>query len=133
MESGAYEPLENSHHLRWLTVRRMGGTRVQKLAENASAMDEALRMFYRERRRDLTVAVGWHLLAIATGILQTGLFSVLGLLGYAWLTFRLRAGPVVNAPTTGPAKRLSPPAHIAVTASNCQLSPIETSEKSLKP
>jgi uncharacterized protein (TIRG00374 family) len=63
--------------LRWLTARRLGGTRLQKLAGKVSAVDEAFRVFYRERRRDLVLAVGWHLLAIATGILQTGLFFAL--------------------------------------------------------
>jgi uncharacterized protein (TIRG00374 family) len=63
--------------LRWLAGRRVGGARLRKLAENVSAVDEAFRMFYRERRRDLVLAVGWHLLAIATGILQTWLFFAL--------------------------------------------------------
>ncbi|MEJ2033457.1 MAG: flippase-like domain-containing protein [Deltaproteobacteria bacterium] len=63
--------------LRWLASRRLGGDRWRKLAKNASAVDEAFRIFYRDRRRDFALALGWHMAGFATGFLQTGLFFVL--------------------------------------------------------
>jgi uncharacterized protein (TIRG00374 family) len=62
---------------RWLAARRLGGSRWRKLAENASAVDEAFRIFYRDRRRDFVLAVLWHMAGFATALLQTWLFFVL--------------------------------------------------------
>ncbi len=60
--------------VRWLAARRIGGGTLQKAAADITEVDEALRVFHRERPRDLWRAVGWHLLGFSLGILQTWLF-----------------------------------------------------------
>jgi uncharacterized protein (TIRG00374 family) len=66
--------------LRWRLVQRLAGTRSQKIADNTAAVDEALRIFYRDRRSDLALAVIWHMGGYAASLLQTWLFfTLLGL------------------------------------------------------
>jgi hypothetical protein len=62
---------------RWMRSHHLGGAGIRKLAENTSAVDEAFRLFYRDRRRDLAFSVGWHLSAFMIGIFQVWLFFVL--------------------------------------------------------
>jgi uncharacterized protein (TIRG00374 family) len=63
--------------LRWLAARKIGGPKLQKAAGEITAVDEAFRVFYRERPLDLGLALGWHLLGFPIGILQTWLFFAL--------------------------------------------------------
>lgn len=60
--------------IRWLAGRKIGGRPLQKAAEEITAVDEALRVFYRERPLDLGLSMAWHLLGYSVGIVQTWLF-----------------------------------------------------------
>jgi uncharacterized protein (TIRG00374 family) len=60
--------------IRWLAARKIGGGALQRFAEDVTGVDEALKVFYRERPLDLGLAVGWHLLGFSVGIVQTWLF-----------------------------------------------------------
>ena len=62
---------------RWLAKRKIGGQKLQTAASQITAVDDAFRVFYRERPLDLALAVGWHVLAYPVGILQTWLFFAL--------------------------------------------------------
>ena len=64
--------------LRWLAARRLGGRAFQTAAREISKVDEALKIFYRERPKDLKLAVGWHILGHCVGLFQTwSFFSLL--------------------------------------------------------
>jgi len=63
--------------VRWLAAHHVGGGRLRRAAEEITAVDEAFRIFYRDRPRDLALAVAWHLVGFPVGILQTWLFFVL--------------------------------------------------------
>ncbi len=63
--------------LRWLAKRHIGGQKLQTVAGQITAVDEAFRVFYRERPVDLALALAWHVLAYPVGILQTWLFFAL--------------------------------------------------------
>jgi uncharacterized protein (TIRG00374 family) len=60
--------------VRWLVARKLGGRALQRAAAGITKVDEALKVFHRERPRDLWLAVGWHLLGYSVGIFQTWLF-----------------------------------------------------------
>ena len=60
--------------LRWLVDHRIGGRPVRQAADQISAVDDTLKRFYRERPRDLLLAVGWHLLGHSAVIFQAWLF-----------------------------------------------------------
>jgi uncharacterized protein (TIRG00374 family) len=60
--------------IRWLAARKIGGHVLQKAAGAITEVDEALKVFYRERPLDLALAVCWHLLGFSVGIVQTWLF-----------------------------------------------------------
>jgi uncharacterized protein (TIRG00374 family) len=60
--------------MRWLAGRRIGGRLLRRAAEKSSALDETLRVIYRDRPRDLVFACGWHLLGHAAAILQVWVF-----------------------------------------------------------
>ena len=60
--------------LRWLVARKMGGRKLQTAAQDITEVDEALKVFYRERPLGLPLAVCWHLLGDSVGIVQTWLF-----------------------------------------------------------
>jgi len=66
--------------LRWLLARGAGGRALQNATGEITEVDEALKASFRDRSGDLFRAVGWHLLGLSVGILQTGLF--LRLLNY---------------------------------------------------
>jgi hypothetical protein len=55
---------------RWMVTHRMGGKRLEKAARQISQVDEALQLFYKEQGRDLPLAVAWHVVGMACGILQ---------------------------------------------------------------
>jgi len=60
--------------VRWLAARNLGGRPLEKVARNLTAVDEAMKCFYRDRPRDLALAIGWHLVGCSVGIAQTWLF-----------------------------------------------------------
>jgi len=60
--------------LRWLVARRVGDTVLKKAAQDISMVDEALKLFYRERPLDLVRAICWHQVGYSLGIVQTWLF-----------------------------------------------------------
>jgi uncharacterized protein (TIRG00374 family) len=60
--------------VRWLAKRATRNKALQTAALHITRVDEALRTFYRERPRDLCVAIGWHLLGFSVGILPAWLF-----------------------------------------------------------
>lgn len=60
--------------LRWLVSRNIGGQQVYRLSNSLSSVDDSFRIFYRDRKRDLSYAFGWHLVGISMGFFQTWLF-----------------------------------------------------------
>jgi uncharacterized protein (TIRG00374 family) len=60
--------------VRWLVARKLGGKTLQRLAQGISKVDDSLKVFHRERRWDLTRAVGWHLIGYSVGIVQAWVF-----------------------------------------------------------
>jgi len=60
--------------IRWLVARKVGGSMLQQAAQAISEVDEALKVFYRERPLDLLRAVGWHQVGYSVGIVHTWLF-----------------------------------------------------------
>jgi uncharacterized protein (TIRG00374 family) len=60
--------------VRWLAARKIGGRALQKFAGEITGVDEALKVYYRERPLDLALAIGWHLLGFSVGIFQTWIF-----------------------------------------------------------
>jgi len=60
--------------IRWLDSRNHTGRALQAAAVNITRVDEALRAFYRDRPRDICLAIGWHLVGCSLGVIQTWLF-----------------------------------------------------------
>ena len=60
--------------IRWLAARRKGNRVLQRTAADITAVDTALRVFYRERPWDLVWATCWHVLGDSIGIIPTWLF-----------------------------------------------------------
>jgi len=60
--------------MRWLVAHKVGGAVLKKAAQDISDVDEALKLFYRERPFDLIRAVAWHQVGYSLGIVQTWLF-----------------------------------------------------------
>jgi hypothetical protein len=60
--------------VRWLAKRAKSNKLLQTATLHVTRVDEALRIFYRERPRDLWIAAGWHLLGFSIGVLQAWLF-----------------------------------------------------------
>jgi hypothetical protein len=60
--------------LRWLVAKNIGGAPLKKAAGVLTAVDDELQSFYRDRRRDMYGAIGWHLLGYSTGIIPTWYF-----------------------------------------------------------
>jgi uncharacterized protein (TIRG00374 family) len=60
--------------IRWLAARKLGGPLLQKAAAGITEIDEALKVYYRERSGELPRAIGWHLLGYSLGIAQTWYF-----------------------------------------------------------
>lgn len=59
---------------RWLVERNVGGITLQKAAQRISKVDEALKAFHRERRANLALSIGWHVLGHAVAFFQVWLF-----------------------------------------------------------
>jgi len=66
-----------SAFLRWLADHRVGGRAIEKAALQIAEVDQALKVFYRERPLDLLSSVGWHLVGHSVAILQVWLFLCL--------------------------------------------------------
>jgi uncharacterized protein (TIRG00374 family) len=60
--------------VRWLVAHKLGGELLKSAARDITEVDEALKLFYRERPRDLPLGVCWHLLGYSMGIFQTWFF-----------------------------------------------------------
>lgn len=60
--------------LRWLASKNLGGAPLKRAAAVLTTVDEELRLFYHDRRRDMYVAIGWHLVGYSTGIIPTWYF-----------------------------------------------------------
>ncbi len=57
-----------------LVQRHLGGRPLLRIAEHITEVDAALKHFYRERPRDLVLAVCWHLLGHSMAILQVWVY-----------------------------------------------------------
>ena len=60
--------------IRWLAARYPTNQTLQKMADQFTRVDEALRTFYRRHPRNLWIAVTWHLVGFSVGIFQTWYF-----------------------------------------------------------
>jgi hypothetical protein len=60
--------------VRWMVSHKVGGKGLAKAAGHINQVDEAFRLFYKERTRDLPLAVAWHVLGRTCGILQAWYF-----------------------------------------------------------
>jgi uncharacterized protein (TIRG00374 family) len=63
--------------VRWLVGRNLGGKILQSAAKHVNEVDNELRLFYEQRKRDLPLAMLWHTLGYACGILQSWYFLYL--------------------------------------------------------
>ena len=63
--------------VRWLVAHNLGGKTLQKAAKHITEVDDELRLFYRQRQRDLPHAMLWHILGYACGIMQSWFFLYL--------------------------------------------------------
>jgi uncharacterized protein (TIRG00374 family) len=71
--------------VRWMAARKGADHPLQKAARNLTEVDETMMRFYRERPKDLVLAICWHMAGYSLGIAQTWLFF--HLLGHdaSWL------------------------------------------------
>ncbi len=60
--------------VRWLAARNIGGKFSHTAARHISAVDDALKLFYRERPHQLAYALAWHCVAYSLTIVQTWIF-----------------------------------------------------------
>jgi uncharacterized protein (TIRG00374 family) len=60
--------------VRWLATNKPLDHPLQKMARELTAVDQAMVRFYRERPKDLLLAIAWHLAGYSIGIVQTWLF-----------------------------------------------------------
>jgi hypothetical protein len=60
--------------VRWLAAHKLAGERLRTFGREVDKVDETLKTFYRERPRDLALAVCWHLVGHSVGIFQTWWF-----------------------------------------------------------
>jgi len=63
--------------VRWLVTHKMGGKSLEKTSHHITAVDEELKLFYKERPADLPLAVFWHIVGMACGTVQTWYFLCL--------------------------------------------------------
>jgi uncharacterized protein (TIRG00374 family) len=59
---------------RWLAAHKVGGRPLEKVAKDLTAVDEAMKEFYRDYPWGLPAAICWHLVGYSVGIAQTWLF-----------------------------------------------------------
>jgi hypothetical protein len=60
--------------VRWLVIHRVGGRAVKSAARHITLVDEALRVFYRERAGDFLLSMGWHTAANFCSIMRSWIF-----------------------------------------------------------
>jgi len=70
--------------IRWLDSRKDSSHTLRTAAIKISAVDDALRAFYRDRRVDLWGAISWHVAGCSIGVIQTWLFFQLLGQGKSW-------------------------------------------------
>jgi uncharacterized protein (TIRG00374 family) len=63
--------------VRWLVAHHCGGKILQKAADHVTEVDNELRLFFKQRQRDLPLAMLWHTLGYACGIVQSWFFLYL--------------------------------------------------------
>jgi len=63
--------------IRWLASLKFAGAALQNFARQLTNVDEALKIFYRDRPRDLFRAVLWQMLGHSIGLLQIACFFYL--------------------------------------------------------
>jgi hypothetical protein len=63
--------------VRWLVAHRVGGGTLQKAAHQITQVDQALKLFYLERPRDLPLSMLWHTAGMACSIVNTWYFLLL--------------------------------------------------------
>ena len=63
--------------VRWLVTHKVGGKSLEKAAHHINAVDEELKLFYKERPADLPLAVFWHIVGMAFATVQTWYFLFL--------------------------------------------------------
>lgn len=60
--------------VRWLIAHRVGGETLRKAGYQISQVDEALKLFYKERPGDLPLSMSWHIAGMTWSILKTWYF-----------------------------------------------------------
>jgi hypothetical protein len=70
--------------IRWLDSRKDSSHTLRTAAIKISAVDDALRAFYRDRRVDLWRAISWHAAGCSIGVIQTWFFFQLLGQGKSW-------------------------------------------------
>jgi hypothetical protein len=63
--------------VRWLVARKVGGKKLQKLAQPLTAVDEELKRFYGQRPGDLPISMLWHMAGLSCSIAKTWYFLLL--------------------------------------------------------
>jgi hypothetical protein len=63
--------------VRWLVGHNIGGKNLQWVASHVTEVDHELKLFYKQHQRDLPLAMLWHTLGYACGILQSWFFLYL--------------------------------------------------------
>lgn len=63
--------------IRWLVSHRIGGKLLENVASHITETDNELKLFYSRRPRDLPIAIAWHILGMACGIVQSWYFLFL--------------------------------------------------------
>ncbi len=62
---------------RWLAAKRLGGRPVAAVAGQLTAVDMAMRLYYRRYPRDLPKSIAWHFAGFLFGIAQAWIFFLL--------------------------------------------------------
>ncbi len=63
--------------IRWLVSHKIGGKMLENAAVNITETDNELKRFYDSRPMDLPIAMAWHILGMACGIVQAWYFLLL--------------------------------------------------------
>ena len=63
--------------MRWFVAHRIGGHALDKATLHITKVDDELKSFYRERPMDLPLAIFWHIVGMACGIVQSWYFLFL--------------------------------------------------------
>lgn len=63
--------------IRWLVSHRIGGNKLRKVSDEINEVDDALRLFYRNYPTSLPLAIFWHIVGFAVGIVKTWYFLTL--------------------------------------------------------